>query len=79
MATGLTGWINKFFSKRDKDIGRLQPTVDRIKENREQYRDLSDEQLGAKREEFQQRFEAGETSTNCWSKPMAWSGKPAAG
>ncbi len=61
MATGLTGWISKIFSKREKDISRLQPTVDRIKENREQYRDLSDEQLRAKREEFLQRYEAGET------------------
>ena len=61
MATGLTGWIAKLFSKREKDISKLQPTVERIKETREQYRDLSDEDLRAKRDEFKTRHEAGES------------------
>ncbi len=64
MASGLTGWISKLFSKRDKDIARIQPTVERIKENREQYRDLSDDQLCAKRDEFKKRF-----AEACTAKP----------
>ena len=59
MASGLTGWIAKLFSKQEKDISRLQPTVDRIKENREQYRDLSDEALRDKRDEFKRRHADG--------------------
>jgi preprotein translocase subunit SecA len=61
MATGLTGWISKLFNKRDKDISRLQPTVDLIKENREQYKALSNEELRAKRDEFKARYEGGES------------------
>ena len=61
MATGLTGWIAKILSKRDKDVSRLQPTVDLIKENREQYLSLSDEDLRAKRNEFSRRHEEGES------------------
>jgi preprotein translocase subunit SecA len=61
MATGLTGWIAKILSKQDKDVARLQPMVDRIKENRDQYSCLSDEDLRAKRDEFVQRHEGGES------------------
>jgi preprotein translocase subunit SecA len=61
MASGLTGWISKLFSKRGKDIARLQPTVERIKENREQYRNLSDDDLRAKRDDFKKRFAEGES------------------
>ena len=32
MAGGLTGFIEKLFSKKNKDIGRLMPVVERIKE-----------------------------------------------
>ncbi len=61
MAMGLTGWISSIFSKRDKDVSRLQPTVDLIKETREQYLSLSDEDLRAKRAEFIRRHEEGES------------------
>ncbi len=61
MAMGLTGWISSIFSKRDKDVSRLQPTVDLIKETREQYLSLSDEDLKAKRTEFVRRHEEGES------------------
>jgi preprotein translocase subunit SecA len=61
MGTGLKDWIAKLFSKREKDIARLQPTVDRIKENRELYRSLSDDDLRAKRDEFKRRHEEGES------------------
>ncbi len=61
MASGLTGWISKLFSKREKDIARLQPTVERIKENREQYRNLGDDELRAKRDEFKKRYAEGES------------------
>ena len=58
---GLKGFIGKIFSKREKDISRLMPTVERIKEGREQYRALSDEDLRAKRDEFIKRHQDGES------------------
>ena len=61
MASGLTGWITKILSKRDKDIARLQPLVDQIKETRAQYQDLNDEDLRAKRDEFFRRHKDGES------------------
>ena len=61
MAGGLTGFIEKLFSKKNKDIGRLMPLVERIKETRGQYETLSDEELAAKRQEFVARHEGGES------------------
>ncbi|MEN8005421.1 MAG: preprotein translocase subunit SecA [Candidatus Krumholzibacteriota bacterium] len=61
MATGLTGWIANLFSKQAKDVSRIQPQVERIKETRGQYQSLSDEDLRAKRAEFVQRHNDGET------------------
>jgi len=61
MANGLLGMLEKFFSKKNKDVERLQPLVDSIKTGREQYRELSDEELRAKRVEFASRFQDGES------------------
>ncbi len=61
MAKGLMGFIEKMFGKKNRDVAELQPIVDAIKEGREQYAALSDEDLRAKRAEFVQRHEAGES------------------
>jgi len=61
MATGLTGWIANIFSKRAKDVSRIEPMVELIKETRSQYQSLSDEELRAKRDEFVKRYQDGET------------------
>jgi len=60
MASGLSGFIEKLFSKKSKDIASLQPIVDRIKQNRGQYETLSDDELQGKRTEFVARHEGGE-------------------
>jgi len=61
MAAGLNRLIEKMFSKKNRDVSRLQPLVDRIKAGRDQYRQLSDDELKAKREEFSRRHAAGES------------------
>jgi preprotein translocase subunit SecA len=61
MAKGLFGFVEKFFSKKDKDIKALLPLVEKIKAVRGDYKDLSDEDLAKKREEFKTRFEGGES------------------
>ncbi len=61
MANGLMGFIENIFSKKNRDVADLQPLVDAIKDGRGQYAALSDEALGAKREEFARRYTAGET------------------
>jgi len=61
MAGGLTGFIEKLFSKKSKDIARLQPIVERIRENRAGYAELSDEELAGKRDEFVARHRDGES------------------
>jgi preprotein translocase subunit SecA len=61
MAAGLTGWIEKLFSKKNRDVARLQPLVDQIKAGRDEYRALSDDDLRAKRDEFIRRHREGES------------------
>ena len=61
MVNGLLGLIENFLGKRKRDVQRLQPIVDRVKEVREPYASLSDEDLRAKRSEFTARHEAGES------------------
>ncbi|RKZ09812.1 preprotein translocase subunit SecA, partial [bacterium] len=61
MAKGLLGFIEKVFGKRQRDVQRLQPLVDRVKEVRQAYASLSDDELAAKRTEFVDRHAAGET------------------
>jgi len=56
-------WILKkiFGSKNERDLKKMQPLVNRINELDEQYKQLSDEQLKAKTDEFRDRLESGET------------------
>ncbi len=61
MANGLRGVFERMFSKRRRDYAKLQPVVDRIKELREPLKDLSDDELRAKRQEFRDRFDGGES------------------
>ncbi len=61
MAKGLQGWFESTFGKKNRDVAKMQPLVDRIKAGRGQYAALSDDELRAKRAEFVRRFEAGET------------------
>jgi len=61
MAKGLLGLFENLFSKKNKDVAKLRPTIELIKEGRTQYAALSDDELKHKRVEFAGRFEAGET------------------
>ena len=61
MATGLQGWFEKAFGKKNRDAAKLRPLVERIKANRERYRELSDDELRALRTEFAERHAAGES------------------
>ena len=61
MVKGVLSWLERVFGKKRKDIARLQPVVEQVKAVRDQYRDLDDEQLRGKRDEFVARHEAGES------------------
>jgi len=61
MANGLQGLFERIFGKKHRDVARLKPLVDRIKQVREQYVDLSDDDLRAKRDEFKLRYHGGES------------------
>ena len=59
---GLQGLLEKLFGKKShRDYIKLKPLMEEIKEKRGAYRDLSDEDLVAKREEFKARLEKGES------------------
>ncbi len=61
MAKGLLGFIEGFFGKQNKDVAKLRPTVDDVISVRSQYESISDEELRAKRQEFSDRYNGGET------------------
>ena len=61
MAKGLLGWFERVFGKKQRDVAKLQPLVDRIKEVRGDFAELSDEQLRDKRREFMERHAGGES------------------
>ena len=61
MAKGLLGFIAKLFDKKEKDVAELIPMLDKVKEARGAYKDLSDEQLQEKRQEFIRRHAEGES------------------
>ncbi len=54
--------VTKIFgTKHDRDVKKLRPMVDEINHRFEEYKDLTDEQLKGKTDEFIARLEAGET------------------
>ena len=61
MASGLLGLIERIFGKKHRDVARLRPIVEKIKDIRGQYESLSDDELRAKRDEFRQRHDGGES------------------
>ena len=61
MAKGLLGLIERLFGKKHRDIARVRPILEKVKETRGQYETLSDEELCAKRDEFKQRHRDGES------------------
>jgi preprotein translocase subunit SecA len=61
MAKGLLGLFEKAFGKKNKDMAKMQPILDQVIAVRGPYKDLSDEELKAKRGEFSQRFQGGES------------------
>jgi preprotein translocase subunit SecA len=50
-----------FGTKQDRDMKRLQPTIDQINAHYEQYQQLSDDELKGKTREFKDRLAKGET------------------
>ncbi|MCP4572121.1 MAG: preprotein translocase subunit SecA [bacterium] len=61
MVKGLLGKLEALFGKQQKDVKRLRPLVERIKEGRGAYADLADDALRAKRDEFVTRHADGES------------------
>ena len=56
------GLFTKLFGTRsDREIKHIQPTVDKILRLGNEYKNLSEEALKAKTQEFKDRLEAGET------------------
>ncbi len=62
MAKGLLGMLERIFGKTHRDLARLKPIMEKVKAVRGQYESLSDEELQAKRDEFKQRYQGGETT-----------------
>ncbi len=61
MAKGLLGFIEKVFGKKNKDMAKMKPVLDQVIAVRSEYKSLSDEELKAKRQEFIQRHQSGES------------------
>ncbi len=61
MAKGLLGFIENVFGKKNKDVKKLMPLVEEIKNIRGEYKSLSDDDLRNKREEFKKRYSDGES------------------
>ena len=56
------GLFTKLFGTRsEREIKHIQPTVDKILRLEEEYKNLSEEALKAKTQEFKDRLENGET------------------
>ena len=56
------GLFTKLFGTRsDREIKKIQPTVDKILALEKEYETLSEEALKAKTQEFKNRLDAGET------------------
>ncbi len=63
MAEGLEGLLERVFGKKShRDYKRLLPLLERVKEVRVQYRELSDDQLRGMTDTFRQRLRDGETT-----------------
>ena len=56
----------------EREIKRLNKTVEAIEALEGRMKTLSDEQLRQKTDEFKKRLAAGETLTTCWWKPSRW-------
>ncbi len=52
-------WLGGLVDSNEKELKRLQPTVDRINELEPEFEKLSDAELGAKTDEFKARLKAG--------------------
>jgi preprotein translocase subunit SecA len=61
MATGLWAAFERLFGKKQRDVVRLRPLVEKIGEVRGGFERLTDDELRGKRQEFKQRLAAGET------------------
>ena len=53
-------WLGSLMDSNEKELTRLQPTVERINALEPEFEALSDEQLGHKTDEFKARLERGE-------------------
>ena len=61
MAKGLMGFIENVFGKKKKDIAKLRPLLEQVIAVRAGYEGLSDDELRAKRVEFKERYDGGES------------------
>ncbi len=62
MADGVTGILEKIFGKKSqRSYRKLEPLMQQVIEVRADYRDLSDDELRTKRDEFQARHAKGES------------------
>jgi len=52
-------WLSALIDSNEKELKRLQPAVDRINELEAEFERLSDEELGAKTDEFKSRYKEG--------------------
>ena len=59
--TYMLGVLNKMFDPNKRDLKRLEKIADRVEERAAEMEQLSDEQLKAKTEEFQERVAKGES------------------
>ncbi len=68
----LTSILKKVFgTKSQRDLKRMKPLVERVKQLEESYQKLSEEELLAKTPEFQQRLRNGETTDDIMCEAFA--------
>jgi preprotein translocase subunit SecA len=69
--------LSKLFgTHHDREMKKIQPTVDKINALEESIKKLSDDQLKQKTVEFQNRLEKGETVFDIYPKPLRFAVKP---
>ena len=70
------GLIEKLFGTRSqRELKKIQPTVDKILALEDSYKNLSEEELRGKTAEFKQRLDKGRPWTICSLKPSRPSGR----
>ena len=59
---GIAGAVSKLFDKNEKEVAKLRPTIDAIRELGEELKDLPDEEIKARSQALRERFKSEVTA-----------------